>query len=317
MSEDRFAGSNPTPGASDQSLELMSIPDYCRWALLRYAASTVARDRRSLKYIQKAVGNLDDQNAVLAYLQQKQCSVGTKQVMLLSYLRWLKYRQIKPLFSILDYYATLERLRPRKLARIPSYDVARAVIFRCKMQTRNLMLLILNTGLRFSEALNLRWSQVDLIEGKIVMEQSEKRSEGSIIPLNEEAKKALLDQKQRFTGNHPTVFKINVRTIQRNLQRARRVPLDGAELVCPKNLRHLFATRLYLRTRDLVYVQRMLRHRSILTTQKYVHYITDRKDYDVRVVEASDVETIKLLLSQGYDVALNTGKKIYLRRLRE
>ena len=101
------------------------------------------------------------------------------------------------------------------------------------------------------------------------------------------------------------------------MARARKINLDGAELVNPKNLRHIFATRLYLKTRDLVYVQRMLRHRSILTTQKYVHYITERREFDVRVVEANDVEAIKLLLSQGYDVALQVGKRIFLRRLRE
>ena len=309
-------GSNPTPRIPVVSTEPAGIGDYARWAILRYSYSTVVRDRKSLKLLNKVVSSLDDQSAVVAYLQNKPCSVGNKAILLCSYLRYLKFRGLKPLYEILDYKDTLERLRPRRLAKIPKEDVARAVIYRIKGQTRNLLLLILNTGLRLNEALNLRWTQIDLTEGRLVLEQSEKRSEGSILPLSEEAKQVLTDQK-KYTQGYEKVFSISERTVWKCLARARKINLDGADLVNPKNLRHIFATRLYARTKDLIFVQRMLRHRSILTTQRYVHYITSQRNFDVKVVEADDTEAIKLLLSEGYDVVLQTGRKIYLRRLRE
>lgn len=154
--------------------------NYARWAILRYSYSTVVRDRKSLKLLSKAVGDLDDQSAVVAYLQSKPCSVGSKAAYLTSYLRYLRFRGVKPIYEVLDYNDILNRPRPRRSARIPKEEVARAVIFRIRGQTRNLLLLILNTGLRLNEALNLRWTQLDLTEGRLVLEQSEKRSEGSI-----------------------------------------------------------------------------------------------------------------------------------------
>jgi hypothetical protein len=42
--------------------------------------------------------------------------------------------------------------------------------------------------------------------------------------------------------------------------------------------------------------------------------VTEAKTFDVRVLDQGEVEAIKLLLSQGYDVALQSGRRVYLRR---
>jgi hypothetical protein len=42
--------------------------------------------------------------------------------------------------------------------------------------------------------------------------------------------------------------------------------------------------------------------------------VTASREFDVRVLDAKEVEVIKLLLERGYDVALQTGKTVYLRR---
>jgi hypothetical protein len=44
--------------------------------------------------------------------------------------------------------------------------------------------------------------------------------------------------------------------------------------------------------------------------------VTEAKTFDVRVLDAGETEGIKLLLSQGYEVALQAKGKVYLRRAR-
>jgi integrase len=233
-------------------------------------------------------------------------------------MRWLRYLNVKPELSTLEALRDLDRLRPHKLAKIPSIQTVKAVISAMRPgQSKNFWTLLMETGLRFSEAYNLLWSQIDLSQKQLIMEKSEKRSEGSILPLSDLAIQALEDQRRRSSGGR--VFTVNQRTLIKTLTTARRrlSYLQDAALVNAKNIRHVYPTRLYATTKDIVYVQRMLRHRSILTTQRYIHMITDRKAYEVKVVPAYDKTTISMLLEQGFDVAAQTKDTLYLRRLKE
>jgi len=302
-------------------MEPFSIEDYTRWASRRYRWSTILRDVKILRQFKQA-GVLDFgdmQQEVVKFVQNKQCKFGTKHVMICTYLHWLKYVGAKPSPTVIEYLKDLDRMRERKLARIPSYQVACAVILSTKGQTRNLLWLILHTGLRLSEALNLQWSQIDFNNKWIVIEESEKRSEGAYIPLDDNSLMALADQ-QKLTGNSGRVFTIDPRTVRKVLCHARRKMqyLDGAELVCPKNLRHIFATRTYMQTRDIVYTQRLLRHKSILSTQRYLHYTLHRKsNYEVKIVNRNDYPGIKELLEQGFEKVHEDKNVVFLRRLKD
>jgi len=290
------------------------LADYARWALRRYRPSTVERDLRVLRRLKKEGVLAIEEAAFMRWLEGYQATFQTKHVFATTYLRWLRFKGIRPSPELIGFYRDIDRMREKKLARIPSWEVAKAVIASIRpSQSRNFYALILETGLRFGEAYALRWDQVDWENRRLVMERSEKRSEGSYLPLSDAALQILMDQR-RYTANQ-FVFTVSRRNLVRALGRAKaRVNLPGAELVNAKNLRHLFATRWYAMTRDLVLVQRLLRHRTITTTQRYVHMMTVSREFDVRVLDVKEVEAIKVLLSQGYEVALQTGKTVYLRR---
>jgi integrase len=264
-------------------------------------------------------GLLDkEQDRIVEFILNYPASVGTKHVMITAYMRWLRYISLKPDIKTLEAAKDLQRLRPRKLARIPTLQTVKAVITSMRPgQSKNFWTLVMETGLRFSEAYNLLWSQVDLNQKKLIIEQSEKRSEGSILPLSDLACQALEMQRKLSSGNR--VFTVSKRTLLKTLTVARRKVskyLADAELVNAKNIRHVFATRLYTQTKDLVYVQRMLRHRSILTTQRYVHLVVEQKNFEVKVVPIHDRVTIANLLEQGFDVVLVQKDVVYLRRLK-
>jgi len=297
------------------------LSDYARWGLRRYRWTTIKNDVKILRRLRRLGVDLEDEEAVMEAIMNLKVSVGRKHIYALAYARFLRFLGRKPSLAYREFMRDLQRLRPRKLARIPKLETAKAVIAAIpRSQAKYLLWFILETGLRLGEALNLRWSQVDLQGKRLIIEESEKRSEGSIIPLSDNAIEILNHQADLGMNPKERVFKISERWMRRVLKKAkdkmRPILGDEVDLVNPKNLRHLYATQLYSKTRDLVYVQRMLRHRSILTTQRYVHMITQRKDYDVKVVSPQDSEIIKQLLEMGYEVALQTKNKIYLRRLR-
>jgi len=68
---------------------------------------------------------------------------------------------------------------------------------------------------------------------------------------------------------------------------------------------------LYHKTKDIVYVQRMLGHRNIQNTLIYTHLINfSREEFIVKV--ASSIQESSELISQGFEyVATQEGKLIY------
>ncbi len=284
---------------------------------------TVERDIRILKRLLKEQVLDLEQEAVVDYILGLNKSPGTIKIELSCYRRWLRFLGEKASLKLLEAMKDVERLRPRKLARIPSLETVQAVIasMRPGRMPRRVLTLLLETGLRIGEALSLRWNQVDFANRRLIMEVSEKRSEGSIIPLSEQATAVLQEMRATVPNATPDdlVFPVRYRCLQRCLAYARKrcSHLPGIELVNFKNIRHLYATLLYARTKDLIYVQRMLRHRSILTTQRYVHMVLGKKTFDVKVIPAHDQETLSMLLAEGYDYVFTVRNLIYLRRLKE
>ena len=135
----------------------------------------------------------------------------------------------------------------------------------------------LNTGLRTSELFSLRWFNVDVEEG-VLNVFSPKTQKSRAIPINAEARKILeawaLNRKNEFVFyNHDTGRPF--------------VDLkSGFALACKKagisgvtwhKLRHTFASRLLNRGVDIVTVQQLLGHSTVIVTMRYTHTNLDTK----------------------------------------
>ncbi|HLN44550.1 MAG TPA: site-specific integrase, partial [Candidatus Sulfotelmatobacter sp.] len=83
--------------------------------------------------------------------------------------------------------------------------------------------------------------------------------------------------------------------------------------------RHWKATMLYHETKDIVFVQKFLGHKSVKNTEKYINIenalfetvATDQK-WVVRV--SSDPKEITSLLEDGFEAHCNQGDLIFLRK---
>jgi integrase len=138
-----------------------------------------------------------------------------------------------------------------------------------------LVLLLLNTGMRFGEATRLRHRDVNLKERLItVAGEGAKSGRTRVIPMNLEAHKILGackgaasefvfpgDQEKRLT---------TIKTAWRPL--LKEAKLSGFRI---HDLRHTFASRVKRGGADLYTVQRLLGHSSPMMTQRYAHLKPD------------------------------------------
>ncbi|MEM2872430.1 MAG: site-specific integrase [Candidatus Caldarchaeum sp.] len=288
----------------------------------RYRSGTVETTIRRIRLLCRRLNTTFEglagvQETVATYLQNDRTSAGNRAIILQSYLRYLRYADVRPVRELIEYAATLDRLRPRRLCRIPSYETALAGLanIRRSWKLQVVYALGLFAGLRLGEATQLRWSQVDLSDRRLILEESEKRSEGSILPITEQLLPYLETALRHKTDEY--VARMQNHHVTRALTKLRNRLLPShadAAYLNYKALRHIYATRLYATTRDLVYTQRMLRHRSILTTQRYVHMLVDHQTYDVKTADANAIDYISELIAAGYTVAYQTKSKVILRR---
>lgn len=140
----------------------------------------------------------------------------------------------------------------------------------------SLVLFLLHTGLRLSEAIGLQMGDIQLSERKgSVQVQNGKGNKQRSVPLNSEARKALQEwmavrpQSEHLwmtvEGEHES---LSGRTVQRILQRyAKEAQLDA---LTPHVCRHTFAKNLVENEVGLEKVAALLGHSSLNTTRIYI-----------------------------------------------
>lgn len=143
-----------------------------------------------------------------------------------------------------------------------------AVLAACPGWLRPIAGLLAFTGMRRSEVLGLRWLDVDLKNGRILLPQT-KNGEGRIVWLNTLASDVLnsLD-----TGS-PTdpVFSSNITPENVSLQFLRACRKVGISDFRLHDLRHTAASWLRMKGADLQDVAEVLGHKDLRMTKRYAH----------------------------------------------
>ena len=145
------------------------------------------------------------------------------------------------------------------------------------IRNRAMLELLYATGLRVSELINLKFINVNIDEAflKVLGKGSKER----LIPFGEKAKSFLniyLKKRKPSSGNEEHIFisrlgkKLSRVEFWRQLKNiARKAGIN--KNITPHTLRHSFASHLLAGGADIRFVQEMLGHSSISTTQIYTH----------------------------------------------
>lgn len=138
--------------------------------------------------------------------------------------------------------------------------------------------LLLQTGIRIGELANLRLS--DILKDALHIAPFEKHEERNV-PLNKSAQEALnkyLNVRPKVTDNHVFVTKSGKPFLIRNIRTAveryfRLAEIKGAKV---NDLRHTFVAHHLKHGVSLVMLSKVLGHKRISTTERYLQYVPDR-----------------------------------------
>lgn len=187
---------------------------------------------------------------------------------------------IKKLFSLAVDWQYLEESPARKVKRFPVFNVRERILDQGEEvrllkasapHLRPVLLALLNTACRKSEILTMKWSQIDLQQRQIRVEQT-KTGRDRVIPINSvlfnvlQTLRASNGQSERvFLSHHGKPM----RNIQTSFENAcKRAGIEGMRI---HDCRHTAASRMVEAGIDLPTVSRILGHSSIQMTMRYAH----------------------------------------------
>ena len=202
---------------------------------------------------------------------------------------------------------TLKRVRKvtlleenNKRLRYLTKEECQALINECCNHLTPIVVIALNTGMRKSEILFLKWDNVDLKHGFILLEVT-KNGERREIPINDTVRATLQDVIRRI--DVPYVF-YDPKTgkpyqdVKRSFKSAcRRAGIKDFRF---HDLRHTFASHLVMAGVDLTTVKELLGHKTIAMTMRYAHLAPSHKVKAVEVLDQTlnDMSTAQLLHSK-------------------
>jgi integrase/recombinase XerD len=142
-----------------------------------------------------------------------------------------------------------------------------------------MVVVLLGTGMRLGELVNLRWDDVDFLN-KVITVIGKKRQQSSI-PMTAKLRKELSEYRvfvdETFKRRPEFVFTDRtgagmtdngVKCIFKRLKEV--MNFDGVRL-SPHTFRHTFASRMVKAGADAFTVQKMLRHTALAMTMRYVN----------------------------------------------
>ncbi len=156
-------------------------------------------------------------------------------------------------------------------------------------QLKEIVIFALNTGLRQSEILNLKWEDVDLKNKVAIIRET--KTKPRAIPLNNIACKVLMGKKIRNISGYIWTTGNGTKIMNRNLLREFYKALKKANIHNFRfhDLRHTFATRLVQAGVDIYTVAKLMGHKDLKSTQRYAHYNTESLRQFVEVLDAKSV----------------------------
>jgi len=175
---------------------------------------------------------------------------------------------------------TLKKIRKVKLLRDDSKrlrylsrEEAQALVNTCNGNTKAIVTTALNTGMRKGEILSLKWDNVDMKHGFILLEQGmTKNGHRREIPINDTLRVVFQGVTRRL--DVPYVFfdsetGMRYQDVKRSFNTAtRRAGISDFHF---HDLRHTFASQLVMAGVDITTVSRLLGHKTLTMTLRYAH----------------------------------------------
>ena len=180
----------------------------------------------------------------------------------------------------------VDRFPEKRMPRyVPPVEDFWAVYNACGRNDQRMLLAYIHTAARKGELFKLTWDDVDF-SGKRIGLWTSKRKEGTKecdwLPMTTELQDALTEQRSKNDGalvfpdpETGEAYKSRQHFLEKKCERLNIKPF------CWHSIRHLAASMLQKNGMPILSIQRILRHKNLATTIKYLHQLdTDREHMD-------------------------------------
>jgi len=254
-----------------------------------YRETTIYATGQRLKHLTKLGANLLDQESIKDVIARQKWQEGTKVSYVNAYDRLCKMQSVR--FDKPRY-----RIDHQKLPFIPTETEIDQLIASCGKKVSTFLQTLKETGMRSGEAYRVQWRDCDFVIKAIRVNNPEKHGNTRILRISDK----LIAMLKALPQKTDRVFEGSVNSMRSNFGSQRKRTAN--KLKNPRLLRisfhtfrHWKATMTYHKTKDILYVKKLLGHKSINSTLLYTQLISFEGDeYDVKVAETKQ-EIVKLL----------------------
>jgi len=282
------------------------------WALKKEGCSedTLKAKGHRLRFLAKHV-NLDDPEAVKGYIaNQSRWSNAYKQGVAYAYNSYVKANGLE---------WTLPRVRIEdKLPRIPTEERINQVIVGARGKYVLVFSVLRDTGMRPIELERTRARDIDLDKGTITV-RTAKGGVGRMVRVRKQTLALLKEYLGKYNfalddKPFPKRRKMTGRWVRLRNTVAEKLMNPAFRTIRLYDLRHFAATMTYHRTRDILYTQKMLGHRNLKSTLRYVQLINFEED-DYTSAVAKTLQEARQLIEAGFEyVTEMEGAKVFRKR---
>ena len=272
-----------------------------------YRDSTIERHVRLLKRLSKS-SQLESSEHVKAALSTLDWANSTKELACDILADYYRYRQIpftKPRYE-----------RIEKLPFIPLENEIDLLIGGCGPKTSTVLQTLKETGARIGEIWGLRWSDIDNERGLLNI-SPEKGSR----PRQFKISSQLCSMIARLPHDGTLVFgKGNLEKFRRNYEKSRkglakRLSNPRLNQVMLHTFRHWFATKTYWKTKNILFTQKLLGHKSLSSTLVYIQLVDWKNSDEYTCKMAKSIQEASSLIESGFDYIVELdGVKLFRKR---
>jgi len=272
---------------------------------------TITTTDKALTQISKHA-DLNNPEQVKNYIANKNVSNGYKKILCTAYDKYTDYYQIQ---------WQMPRYQPEaRHRRIPTTENINMLIAKARRRLSTKLTLSKETGLRPYELCNLKVKDIDLDHRKIYPTTA-KNGAPRTLKISKNLRtmiqnhiniKGLNINDKLFKGTAEN-YSVNYRKMRNNL--AQKLDKPTLKTIRLYDFRHYFATMLYARTRDLLYVKQQMGHIKIETTLRYVQLLNLTEEDEYTCKTANTIKEIQNLIENGFTyITEHNGTKLFRKR---
>jgi len=256
--------------------------------------------------------DLNKPEQVKAFIANKQSGNGYKRNLSLAYNKFCDFYKIEwemPIYK-----------QETKLRRVPTTENVNMLIAKAQKPLSVKLTLSKETGLRPIELCNLKVKDVDL-DHKTIYPTTAKNGSPRALKISNSLQIMITNHiNTKKLNPNDKLFKGDAENYGRYYRRMRNYLAEKLgnptlKTISLYDFRHYFATKLYAKTRDILYVRQQMGHKKIETTLRYVQLQNINEDQEWTCKTATNLKEETDLIEHGFEyIHEKDGISLYRKR---